>query len=59
MKDILQKVKSDESGYEAALEHVASEVCGNIQIRLVLIAGGSCAGKTTTTMCLSRSVANR
>lgn len=59
MKDILQKVKSDESGYEAALEHVASEVCGNIQIRLVLIAGGSCAGKTTTTKKLSQLISQK
>lgn len=49
MTEIIKMIKQDESSYEAALGRIAARVCGDDGIRLVLIAGGSCAGKTTST----------
>ncbi|MDD4165204.1 MAG: hypothetical protein PHD46_03775 [Eubacteriales bacterium] len=46
---ISEKIRKDENDYELALCRIAKEVSSNNDIRLVLISGGSCAGKTTTT----------
>ncbi len=52
-QSIIEKIKNDELAYESALRNIAERVCGDYQIKMVLIAGGSCAGKTTTTRKLS------
>ncbi len=50
---ILEKIRNDESSYEATLADIAKHIVGNDRIKIILIAGGSCAGKTTTTKKLS------
>lgn len=52
-QSIIEKIKNDELAYESALRNISERVCGDYQIKMVLIAGGSCAGKTTTTRKLS------
>lgn len=42
--------------YEQRLRDCADEICKNEKLKLVLIAGGSCAGKTTTTKKLARLI---
>ena len=39
--------------YETTLQSIADRICANKEIKIILIAGGSCAGKTTTTRKLS------
>lgn len=46
---IFEKISKDENDYELALCEVAKEICADNNIRLILITGGSCSGKTTTT----------
>lgn len=46
----------NEELYELALRSCAEEICGNGDLKLVLIAGGSCSGKTTTTGKLARLI---
>lgn len=48
-KRISAVIKNDESEYENTLLNVAKNICSDNNIRLVLITGGSCSGKTTTT----------
>lgn len=43
--------------YEKRLKLCAEEICANKSLKLVLIAGGSCAGKTTTTKKLASLIA--
>lgn len=59
MTDIRKKIKNDEREYEAALGSIANRICRDGDIRLVLIAGGSCAGKTTSTMKLASLISQR
>lgn len=44
-----EKIRKDENDYEQALCKTAKSVCSDQNIKLVLITGGSCSGKTTTT----------
>lgn len=44
--------------YEQRLRQCAEEICANKSLKLVLIAGGSCAGKTTTTKKLASLIAD-
>lgn len=46
---IQEKIRKDENNYELALCEAAKSICSDKNIRLVLITGGSCSGKTTTT----------
>lgn len=46
----------NEELYERALRECAEEICANKALKLVLIAGGSCSGKTTTTGKLARLI---
>ncbi len=55
-KDKLLKVKNDELSYENALQSICDRIVRDHAIKLVLIAGGSCAGKTTTTRKLSELI---
>ena len=55
-KSILDKIKEDELHYETTINEIAERIVGNKLIKLVLIAGGSCAGKTTTTRKLSELI---
>ncbi len=55
-KAILDKVYNDELGYENCLKNIAERVCRDRAIKLLLITGGSCAGKTTTTRKLSELI---
>ena len=48
MESIEKRIRSDETAYESSLRRAADAVCSNKNIKLVLVAGGSCAGKTTT-----------
>lgn len=47
-----------ESGYEAMLDRISESVCADPAVLLVLVAGPSCAGKTTTTLKLSKKLAD-
>ncbi len=53
---ILEKIRLDELNYETTLSQIADRICRSKDIKLVLIAGGSCAGKTTTTRKLSELI---
>ncbi len=55
-RDILNKVKEDELHYETTINNIADRIVRDMGIKLVLIAGGSCAGKTTTTRKLSELI---
>ncbi len=55
-KNILDKVYNDELAYENCLKNIADRICRDRGIRLLLITGGSCAGKTTTTRKLSELI---
>lgn len=46
----------NEELYERSLRTCAEEICANGALKLVLIAGGSCSGKTTTTKKLARLI---
>ncbi len=54
--NIFEKIRNDELAYETALQNIAANICSESQMKLVLIAGGSCAGKTTTTRKLSELI---
>lgn len=53
---ILEKIRQDELAYETTLSEIAAKICRNKDIKIILIAGGSCAGKTTTTRKLSELI---
>lgn len=53
---ILEQVKNDELNYETTINAIAERIVRDMGIKLVLIAGGSCAGKTTTTRKLSELI---
>jgi len=53
---IQERIRLDELQYETALANIADRVCRSREIKLVLIAGGSCSGKTTTTRKLSELI---
>ena len=53
---IVEKIRKDELSYETALQNIADRICGSKDIKIILIAGGSCAGKTTTTRKLSELI---
>lgn len=55
-REITEKIKRDEAGYESALAKITETVINNKKIKLILIAGGSCAGKTTTTRKLCETI---
>lgn len=46
---INEMIRNDERSYEKTLSDTAERICGDREIKAVLIAGGSCSGKTTTT----------
>ena len=58
-KAILDKVYNDELAYENCLSNIADRICRDGDIKLLLITGGSCAGKTTTTRKLSELITER
>lgn len=50
MNEALKKqITEDERNYETTLKETARRIADDKRIKLVLITGGSCAGKTTTT----------
>ncbi len=53
---ILESIRNDELNYETTINGIAKHIVENPQIKLILIAGGSCAGKTTTTRKLSELI---
>lgn len=55
-KEIINKVYEDERAYETLLKDISARICRDADIKLVLITGGSCAGKTTTTRKLSELI---
>lgn len=55
-KNILEQIKNDELHYESTINAIAERIVHDMGIKLVLIAGGSCAGKTTTTRKLSELI---
>lgn len=54
--EILEQIRLDELSYETAINSIAERICQNKDIKIILIAGGSCAGKTTTTRKLSELI---
>ncbi len=54
--NIREKVINDERSYENTLANIADRICRSHDIKLLLITGGSCAGKTTTTRKLSELI---
>lgn len=59
MKDInktLEFIRAEESRFDGALASVAKLVTSDAEKRFVLITGGSCAGKTTSTRKLSEMI---
>ena len=50
-------IKAEEARYEQQLVDIAGTVSRSSDIKLVLISGASCSGKTTTTAKLSRYIA--
>lgn len=55
-KNISEQIKNDELHYETTINAIAERIVRDMGIKLVLIAGGSCAGKTTTTRKLSELI---
>ncbi|MBQ3230694.1 MAG: hypothetical protein IJB49_06695, partial [Clostridia bacterium] len=53
---INEMIKNDEFSYEKTLSEITNRICGDREIKVILIAGGSCAGKTTTTRKLSELI---
>ncbi len=53
---ILEQIRNDELHYETTINAIAERIVRDVGIKLVLIAGGSCAGKTTTTRKLSELI---
>lgn len=51
-----KRIINAEHNYKSQIEKIAKEIAGDKNIRLVLIAGPSCSGKTTTSSTLSRMV---
>ena len=56
MMHMTEKIAKEESTYERALLTAAKAVTGDRAAKVVLITGGSCAGKTTTTKKLSQYI---
>lgn len=54
--EILEKIRNDELLYENTLKNATERICRDDDIKIILIAGGSCAGKTTTTRKLSEMI---
>ena len=48
-QELIKKISEDEHNYETTLKDTAKRIVEDERIKLVLITGGSCAGKTTTT----------
>ena len=48
-ENIKKRIADEESGYENALMTASEAVIRSDDIKIILITGGSCAGKTTTT----------
>ena len=51
-ENIKKRIADEESGYENALMTASEAVIRSDDIKIILITGGSCAGKTTTTKSL-------
>ena len=54
--EIIEKIRQDELYYETTIASIADRICNSNDIKIILIAGGSCAGKTTTTRKLSELI---
>lgn len=55
-EQLIEKIRNDELNYETTLNKIADRIVRDWDIKLILIAGGSCAGKTTTTRKLSELI---
>ncbi len=55
-QELIKKIREDEHNYETTLINTAKRIVDDERIKLVLITGGSCAGKTTTTRKLSELI---
>lgn len=55
-KQMAELIRKDERNYELTLQRAADEICSDNNIKLVLITGGSCSGKTTTTKKLAELI---
>ena len=56
---IEEKIRKDESEYERQLQRIADRITADNTIMLVLIAGPSCSGKTTTSDKLAKALLQR
>lgn len=57
--EIIEQIRKDEYNYETTLKDISDRVCNSNEIKIILIAGGSCAGKTTTTRKLSELITQK
>lgn len=55
-QELIKRIHDDEHNYETTLINTAKRITDDERIKLVLITGGSCAGKTTTTRKLSELI---
>lgn len=52
--NIKDRIKNAENKYQSGIKNVVETICKKEQVRLILIAGPSCSGKTTTSALLSK-----
>ncbi len=53
---IYEQIQNDEKEYERTLKNIAECICADKEIKIILISGGSCSGKTTTTKKLAELI---
>ena len=51
---LINTIENEELKYKQKIERIAEDIISNRHIRLILIAGPSCSGKTTTSATISR-----
>jgi uridine kinase len=55
-RQIHEQIENDEKIYEKTLGRIAECICADNEIKIVLMSGGSCSGKTTTTKKLAQLI---
>ncbi|MBQ7399630.1 MAG: hypothetical protein IJW06_04110 [Clostridia bacterium] len=56
MTKVTRKIEKAENAYKKEIEKIARDIMENRDVRLILVAGPSCSGKTTTSATISRYV---
>lgn len=55
-REIYERIENDEKYYENTLKNIAQSICAEYEIKIILMSGGSCSGKTTTTKKLAQLI---